>query len=96
MPRKCYTIFNGESRRANYKATKTKPFEGGTEYRFLENPDNRQRWIQSLPNQLLNISKDFHICYKHFPPDCPKNIAPSSALVPTVVPSIFGIQTAAF
>ena len=90
MPRKCCTIFNGESCRTNYKTTKTKPFEGGTEYRFPENPDDRKRWIQSLPNQLLNISKDIHICYKHFPLDCPKNRAPGGALVPTAAPSIFG------
>ena len=65
-------------------------------YRFPENPDDRTRWIESLPNQLLNISKDIHICYKHFPPDCPKNIAPGSALVPTVLHRYLVIQTATF
>ena len=45
MPRKCCTIFNGESCKTNYKATKTKPFEAGTVYRFPENPDDRKRWM---------------------------------------------------
>ena len=90
LSRKCCTIFIGESCRTNYNATRTKPFEGGTVYRFPQNPDDRKRWIQSLPNRPLNISKDIHICYKHFPPDCPKNIAPGGALIPKVAPSIFG------
>ena len=88
MPRKCCTFFNGECCRTNYAATKTKPLEGGTLYKFPENPDERQRWIQSLPNQSksLKITNNIRICYKHFPPDCPKKIVPAGALVPTVAP----------
>ena len=103
MPRKCCTIFDGESCRTNYNATKTRPFEGGAVYRFPHNLDEQSNWEKCLPNKLPDtvkgadskISKDIGICYKHFPSDCPTKKQPGGSLVPTVPPSIFGNTSSA-
>ena len=99
MPRKCSSIFNGEPCRTNYSATKKYPFEGGTVYGFpTSDPSEQELWEKSLPKRLSDegkgpdgkIKKTIGVCYKHFPPDCPKKKQPGGSLVPTVLPSIFG------
>ena len=103
MPRKCCTLFDGESCRTNYAATKTRPFEGGTVYRFPDDLEQQSVWEKRLPNKLPDkvkdddgkISKDIGICYKHFPSDCPTKSQRGGSLVPTVAPSIFGNTSSA-
>ena len=90
MPRKCCTVFDGKSCRANYDETKNKSHEKVTVYGFPRPPEE-ERWVRSLPNILsCKISKYIGVCAKHWPPNVPKVKVPGGAYRPTETPSIFG------
>ena len=103
MPNHCCTIWNGESCRTNFAATKQHPFEGGTVYRFPRDLEEQSRWEMSLPNKLKSAKnpdgtykKHVVICYKHFPPNVVTKVQPGGSVVPTEPPSIFGSTSSSF
>ena len=49
--RKYCTVYDGEPWRTNYNATKTRPFEGGTVYKFPEDLDKLKLCEQSMLNK---------------------------------------------
>ena len=98
MPNHCCTIWNGDSCRTNFAATKKFPFQGGTVYRFPRDLAEQKRWELALPNVLANSAKDDNgifkkhvvLCYKHFPDDVEMRVQPGGSSVPVDPPSIFG------
>ena len=73
MPRKCCTIWNGESCKTNFKSTKTREVEKNTAFRFPLNKEEQKDWISRLPNKLCSslfddngiLSRNVVICSKH-------------------------------
>ena len=98
MPNHCCTIWNGESCRTNFKATKKFPFEGGTVYHFPRDLGEQKRWELALPNVLANSSKNEDglfkkhvvVCYKNFPENVTMKMQPGGSSTPVDTPTIFG------
>ena len=91
MPRKCCTVYNGDKCTGNYDKTKNRICEKVTVYGFPSDKEEQKRWVKSLTNVLaVEVTKNIGICEKHFPPDCPKRVAPGGRSVPLVPPSNFG------
>ena len=83
MPFKC-CVFNCDS---NYDSTSGKV----TVFRFPDNADERERWINSLPNDGFQFTVSKRICSKHWPIDYRHRVVKGGAKVPVDPPSIFQV-----
>ena len=101
MPRKCCTIWDGESCKTNFKATKTREVEKNTAFRFPLDKDEQKEWIRRLPNTLSSclfdknemLSRNVVICSKHWPDGCQTKPIQGGAQRPIAPPSLFGITS---
>ena len=98
MPRKCCTLWDGESCKTNFKATKTRELEKRPTYRFPLDKEEQNAWVRSLPNILSRelfdtngtLSRNVVICSKHWPVGCKTKALKGGAKRPINPPSVFG------